>query len=793
MNHSIQFHGLDYVLAPGSYHQGYLVTKKQDWQWSFQLITKENILADVYGKVEISKVLPMVIQAFDLEANEAYDVLSSIQKDLSDVNAEDPFVDLVTRVYRFLLQENLIKKNPFGHLKYQGKKILVDGYLVEDPLLNDLFHMLKMEVQYVKPPSIGQHIVHHFDAMEDEVTYVFNKIAHLLKQGTPIQDIIMIEPHERYLYELQRQSDYFKIPIRISGQEMMFSLPIAQWYLQEIEQGKNPIAVLASPMPFDEKDVNLLRKTLQDAGLNQGLSFRQQLDLCRYTLQKTKLHAPRYAHAIQVTKDWYPLKHQHVFILGFAQGRYPTIQRDVSQLPVSIQQTLGWLTTAQQNALSLNRIMLLLGRSQRLNISFSKIEQGQTMVVSPLVTMFHFQTKSGDIVPDNIDYSQNLGLVRREKYRFLKQRFRFEHPLLFVYESHFQDKIQAFDYGFHAYDAGLKDKKMTLSYSAIKDYYQCGFKYYVGRVLKVKPLDQDEFHMHLGTFAHAVFEEVGERLDLFPKIFHEVLNQQIGLTPKEVVLFSHLYDQLYQVCQFNVLHQTQMAFSQRFVEEKMDVALDTKTNMIGYIDKIIELKDEFGNPYVAVVDYKSGSESFNEALLPYGWSLQLPIYAWMLKQHPKFKDHNILGVFIQHIIEKSFSPKKELIQGQAFPKTYQLDGIILNDPKRFQYLDRSIQQGKSNFIAGVSLTKQGAFNQTSKRLKSGADFQRFITVAEQQIHQANQAIRHHDFPINPKQIKGKTSCQHCPFIDTCFRQHKDINVIATTNDDEEDSADADVN
>ena len=89
----------------------------------------------------------------------------------------------------------------------------------------------------------------------------------------------------------------------------MFSLPIAQWYLQEIEQGKNPIAVLASPMPFDEKDINLLSKTLQDAGLNQGLSFRQQLDFCRYTLQKTKLHAPRYSNAIHVTKDWYPLKH----------------------------------------------------------------------------------------------------------------------------------------------------------------------------------------------------------------------------------------------------------------------------------------------------------------------------------------------------------------------------------------------------------------------------------------------------------------------------------------------------
>ena len=101
-----------------------------------------------------------------------------------------------------------------------------------------------------------------------------------------------------------------------------------------------------------------------------------------------------------------------------------------------------------------------------------------------------------------------------------------------------------------------------------------------------------------------------------------------------------------------------------------------------------------GKEYIAVVDYKSGAESFDERLIQYGWSLQLPIYALMLAHHPDYADKDVLGLFIQHIIETSMNPDEVEIDGKSFPKKYQLDGIIVNDPEIIRLFDDTIPSTK---------------------------------------------------------------------------------------------------
>ena len=43
---------------------------------------------------------------------------------------------------------------------------------------------------------------------------------------------------------------------------------------------------------------------------------------------------------------------------------------------------------------------------------------------------------------------------------------------------------------------------IRLSYSAINDYFKCGFKYFVSRILRVQEMDQDTFYLHLGSFCY---------------------------------------------------------------------------------------------------------------------------------------------------------------------------------------------------------------------------------------------------------------------------------------------------
>jgi ATP-dependent helicase/nuclease subunit B len=242
------------------------------------------------------------------------------------------------------------------------------------------------------------------------------------------------------------------------------------------------------------------------------------------------------------------------------------------------------------------------------------------------------------------------------------------------------------------------------------------------------------------------------------------------------MLFSHLKRQLLRVCEFNLNHFQAMANPTMEVEKEMVYQHDANTSLVGYIDKIMMVRDEQGQEYLTVVDYKSGAETFDEQLLPFGWSLQLPIYALMLQEHPSFQGKEVLGLFIQHIIETSLNPKTIEIEGKLYPKSLQLDGIAVADQSKLQWFDETILNGQSQFLQGVSIVKSGEFRKTN-HVKSKETIASYATLAKQKIEQASQGIRQQAYAINPKIIKGKSSCDYCPFLDTCFRKPSDVESI----------------
>jgi ATP-dependent helicase/DNAse subunit B len=386
------------------------------------------------------------------------------------------------------------------------------------------------------------------------------------------------------------------------------------------------------------------------------------------------------------------------------------------------------------------------------------------------------QVVEGSHAVEGMDYSQRLGVMRKVKYEYIAKQFKEVNPYLKAYQQAFPTTMNLFDHAYTPIEADAKDKPLRLSYSALKDYYACSFKYFVGRVLKVKPMDQDEFYMHLGTFAHEVFETMGTDLSQFDLVFDQVLKNQKSLSAKELMLFAHLRKQLLRVCEFNFKHLQAMNNPSVDTEKELVYHHDKNTSLIGYIDKITMVRDDQGREYLTVVDYKSGAESFDEQLLPFGWSLQLPIYALMLQEHPSFKGKEILGLFIQHIIETSMDPKTIEIDGNEYPKSLQLDGIAIADRSQLQWFDDTIRDGNSQFLQGVSIVKSGEFRKTN-HVKSKETMAAYATLAKQKIEQASQGIRQQVYAINPKRIKGKSSCDYCPFLDTCFRKPRDVEAI----------------
>jgi ATP-dependent helicase/DNAse subunit B len=120
-----------------------------------------------------------------------------------------------------------------------------------------------------------------------------------------------------------------------------------------------------------------------------------------------------------------------------------------------------------------------------------------------------------------------------------------------------------------------------------------------------------------------------------------------------------------------------------------------------------------------------------------------------------------------------------------------LDGIIVNQAEKIQILDDTILKGKAEFIQGVSVVKKGGFRK-SNHLKSAEEISRYASEAKTKITEASDAIRNGDFAINPKNIKKKSSCDYCPFLDTCFRKPHDVQLMKITKKTNGEVTDGDV-
>ena len=59
--------------------------------------------------------------------------------------------------------------------------------------------------------------------------------------------------------------------------------------------------------------------------------------------------------------------------------------------------------------------------------------------------------------------------------------------------------------------------------------------------------------------------------------------------------------------------------------------------------------------YATFVDYKSYSKVFDKRYVPYGFYLQLPLYAYMASRLKEFEEYQTLGLFIAPILPITLS------------------------------------------------------------------------------------------------------------------------------------------
>lgn len=206
---------------------------------------------------------------------------------------------------------------------------------------------------------------------------------------------------------------------------------------------------------------------------------------------------------------------------------------------------------------------------------------------------------------------------------------------------------------------GLYGQKIRLSASKIDKYASCKFAFFLTYGLRAQPLKQAKLDAPaFGTFVHEVLEhtvlQVRDKGGFSNVSEHDILDIATGeidvyakkffpeQTLRNAYLFNRSKDEIMAVVQdlWQELRHSKFqpaACELRFADDGTLPAVEIHgkkavCQINGSVDRV-DLYEENGKTYVRVVDYKTGTKSFDYTDILNGAGLQMLIYLFALRQY----------------------------------------------------------------------------------------------------------------------------------------------------------------
>ena len=177
------------------------------------------------------------------------------------------------------------------------------------------------------------------------------------------------------------------------------------------------------------------------------------------------------------------------------------------------------------------------------------------------------------------------------------------------------------------------------------------------------------------------------------------------------------------------------------------------------------------NTLVSIVDYKTGNTNIDLYNVIYGFSMQLPIYLYLVKKSNLFKNVRFTGFYLQRILSNEI----RFVAGKTYLSlkcdNLKLDGYSTSDVSDLEVFIPDYE--KSSYVKSMRTNKEG-FDRFAKVL-SYEQMDKLISVIDDKIDEARDNILMGNFDINPKQIDfDKVGCNYCKFKDICYRCESDF-------------------
>lgn len=661
----------------------------------------------------------------------------------------------------YLDSNNLLIYNKTFKDYIKNKEIYIYGYDYINKYNQNILKVLNYKVvsEELKNHQIKE--IYYSSYIEDEVIFVANKIAALIKNNINLENIKIIATNE-YNEIIKR---IFKLyNIKLSNQKSsIYSTYECKKILNNLNNVEEELDKLTDSN-IKNKIISVLNKY---SFIDDKLSSKELIvkDLKNTCIENNNKGIKT------ISLNDYITDNDYVFLMGFNKENIPIVNKDNEYFSDKERKILNIDTSYELNIEEKKNIVKKLHSIKNLTITYKLYDSNSNYTKTDLLE----DITETPIVNTDYSHSHIMNKIFLTEKLDNLTKYNIKEKDLNLLFSNYQIPYMEYDNSYKGIEKNLLYKylsdKLVLSYTSFDNYNKCKFKYYLNHILKINII-KDDFAIIIGNICHYVLSNIdNEDFDTY-KYFDNYLINEREFTEREKFFISIIREEMPFIVETIKKQLTYTTFDKKMYEEKVYVNLDKniKVTFMGVIDKVLYKEDD-DKILLAVIDYKTGSTDIKLENKEYGIGLQLPIYLY-LSSKMNIKNVKVVGFYLQKILSNNLDNTKDYVTAKE--NTLKLEGYSIDNESILSKFDTTYNNSK--LIKSMKTSNSG-FYSYSKVLKE-KEIEDLIKETESLIENSINQILEANFKIDPKIINGENvSCNFCEYKDICYRKEKDIIYI----------------
>lgn len=669
------------------------------------------------------------------------------------------------------IDKYLIKDNLFRAL-IKNKEILIYGYDYVNKYHRYILDTVD-NVQFVnKEYNNYKHDVYKFNSLENEVIFIAEKISELIDNGVDINNIFIANLDSNYYKVIKRVFDMYNIPININDNNTLYQTNIGKYFINNLS---NDIYGLLDDIKnnFDIDNIknnNIFNKLIDLINkfyfTDDYLSIKDNIIS---VMKCTKINVDKYNNAVNeiLLENNIISDDKYVFLVGFNLNKFPITYKDEDYITDNIKP--NYLEKSYElNVLNKKLYYKIISNIKNLFISYKEKHLNENFYPSLLIDEYKM-----NVIEDSVSISRysdeiNKKLLTKSLDNLIK--FNIKSDNLSILYNNYKLNYMNYDNRYNGINKDLLYKYLgdsyNLSYSSMDNYYHCAFKFYLSNILKLDYFEET-IQVYIGNLFHYVLSiAFNSDFDFDKSVKYFIENNPYPKSSKSEYFLNKVLDELKFVISTIEYQNTLMNMDEAFYEKKISVEKHNviNINFKGFIDKLLKKDNNF-----VIIDYKTYIVDINLYYLPYGLSMQLPVYLYLTKNFDK--DAQIIGFYLQQVLFGNFNKENGKTLKELKKNNLKLKGYSLGNEDKLRNIDSTLEN--SELIHSMKLTEKG-FGYYSKVLTE-SQINNIYKMTDDKINECIDSIVNTRFDINPKKIAGKNiGCNYCKFKDICFMTNRDI-------------------